>query len=69
MMQRVLHGATGSLGVVLAIEVVAAAGFEDDAFFSRCGHFAATMSNETMTAALAMMFKPSRCGLGISSPP
>jgi hypothetical protein len=35
MMQGILNGAAGSLGVVLAVEIVAAAGFENDSFFSR----------------------------------
>src|SRR5579859_3693892 len=68
MMQRVLHRADRRLGVVAAVQIVAAAHFEDDAF---CRHDRAPqgMSSRTTAAAWASTIESVPASLGISSPP
>src|SRR5690242_9083478 len=67
-MQRVLHGAERSLGVVGAVQVVAGAEFENGAFFwHRC--FLQAMSRLTTTQALAIIVLSVPASLRISRPP
>ena len=63
MVEGVLHGAPRGLGVILAVEIVAGAHFEDDAFH------ASSKSKETIAAALAITVTPEPSSFGTSSPP